>query len=144
MATLTLNVKVVIIDDQGETDIPMPEKSVTFTAKEDKKFVISAASTQIIWNPTIDSSEATTDFDFLILFPDGDLELETTTNEGDVNEELNIDIIADGFPYILGSDASRSNHSVNDAFAGTLDVKDKLRVKNLGATAVNLRMVMVT
>ena len=144
MATLTYNSKVAITDDQGSTDVVSTQKSFTFTAKEDKQFSIAANATEVIYNPTIDSSEATTDFDFMYLLSDGDLDVELTINEGDANEELISFRLAADVPFTLGADDAYSNHSASNAFGGTLDVIDKIRVDEPNAAAVTLRFIMVT
>jgi len=40
-------------------------KTVSFTAKIDEDFAISASGTKTLWDPTTDASEAASDFDFL-------------------------------------------------------------------------------
>lgn len=144
MATLTYNSKVAITDDQGSTDVVSAEKSFTFTAKEDKQFSITASATNIIWDPTIDSSEATSDFVFMYLLSNGDLDVEMTINEGDVNEELISFRLAADVPFTLGADDAYFNHLASNIYGGTLNVIDKIRVNEPNGVAVTLRFIMVT
>ena len=145
MATLTFDAKVRLVGDEGATDLVVAQKKVTYTAKEDKVYSIAASATETIWAPTVDSTEAVSDFDFLFMKADGDLDVEMTVNEGDVDEELNSFRLANGCSFTLGADDAYDNHSASDIYAGTLDVIDKIRVKNpSGSTAVELRIIMVT
>lgn len=144
MATLTLDVKVRLVGDEETTDVPVAQKKVTYTAKEDKTYIIGAGLTETIWAPTVDSTEATSDFDFLFMKADGDLDVEMTVNEGDANEELNSFRLASGCAFSLGADDAYATHSASDIYAGALDVIDKIRVRNPGASPVELRIIMVT
>jgi hypothetical protein len=88
-----------------------------------------------------DTSKDLSAFQLLWIASDYDLmlELSTDTNatygERDATVELVGSGIAEtyGMPFILGSDASYANYTVNFA-AGTVDVIDRIRARNLSST----------
>ena len=92
---------------------------------------------KVVWDGTTDTTTGT--FSFLFLISDVEVDLEFTANEGDANEELFTVRLAPNAPLILGDDASYFNHMVNDAFGGTLDVINKIRVQEINAVTANLK-----
>lgn len=105
---------------------------------------VGASTTAVIWDPTSWTGFNLTDFDFMALISNTELYIELTTNEGDANEEIaTIELIKD-LPYMLGSDTSYYNHSASDAFAGTLDVIDKIRAKEVNGNAATLHVILFT
>ena len=107
------------------------------TSVEEKDYAIAADGTQVAWDPDNESSDAASDFDFMMAVSDGDLDLETTTKEGDANEELGSVRLYKNLPFMLGRDDSYYNHSASDAFGGTLDVIDKVRADKPSSSPVS-------
>ncbi len=136
---------ITIIDPRGKTKtFTFTDTATSITAITEMDFAITANQTRIIWDPTQVTTENVTDFDRLILISDGTLDIEMTVNEGDANEELLSFRLAKDIPFMLGADDAYSNHSASDAFAGTLDVIDKIRVDEPSGVARNLKLILAT
>jgi hypothetical protein len=145
---VTVKTTLTLEDEQGETNNTVPEYSWE-TQLTSKTGLVSWQrvinnSEDIVWNPTVDGGEAVSDFDLLFIVSDKTVELELTINEGDANEELISLTLAPNIPLVLGSDAARFNHSASDAFGGTLDVIDKIRVKEGNTTDATVKAWLVT
>lgn len=92
---------------------------------------VAAGDTVVLWSPTVAGSAALPDsFTFLMLVADEDVMVEFTCNEGDANERVFAIQLAANVPFMLGGDDAFYNFTT-DAFAGTLDVIDQIRCKNL-------------
>jgi hypothetical protein len=115
------------------------------TAIEDKVYAISADGTKIIWDPTTDATEAVSDFDIAILIADGVLDLEGDIDSaGDVGREQLSARLIKNLPLMLGADDAYANHSAGNAYGGTLDLIERLRVDEPNSTARNLRAILAT
>lgn len=118
-------------------------KTISFAGGvEIKHYTLAADATQIVWDPTVESTEAAADFDFLALISDGVLDLEKTTNEGDANEVLQTVRLTADLPYMLGADDSY--YGATGALGGTLNVIDKLRVDEPASAARTLTVIIGT
>jgi len=148
VATITVKTLITYDSQAGDPSVALPayeiEKAYTYTVVNDRQWKLSSAA-QIVWNPTVNTGEQPTDFDVLIMWSNADVELELTIREGGANEELNSVRLAGGAPpLVLGADDAYKNHSASDAFGGTLDVINKIRVKESnGATAI-VRVILAT
>jgi hypothetical protein len=107
------------------------------------EFDVAADGTQIIWDPTNWTGMQISAFDRMILFADSDIDVELTVNEGDANEELSSFRIIKDIPFVLGADDAYYNHSASDAFAGSLDVIDKIRVDEPNSAATKVTLILV-
>jgi len=123
----TLNVKVLRRKDSDAYEQVGSTKTFTGLTQEWRNTGYPKGSTVILWDTSASGNLA--DFDVLILYTDVEVEIEYTINEGDGNEELGSFRLAANVPFILGADDAYYNHSASDAFAGSLDVIDKIRVK---------------
>ena len=140
MATLSLWARAEIRLDGEDITFGSMVRPVTRTLTQCARRVITvAASTTVeIFDA---STDAVTDFDFLWLASDYDLRVEFTTDlaadVGTVISTMTLRGTASsnkyGFPLILGDDASFANHTANFA-TGTIDVIDRIRVKNESST----------
>ena len=104
---------------------------------------VAAGDTEVLWSPTVAGAAALpATFAFLLLVSDEDVVVELTTNEGDADEKIYTVTLAANIPFMLGSDASYYDYTT-DAFAGTLDVIDQIRCKNLSSdTDAQVRVVL--
>ena len=109
---------------------------------ESSEIAIAASATNIIWDPTVEATERMASFDFLALISDGILDVEFTANEAAATEELDTKRLIDAIPLMLGADDSFYGHTASNAFGGTLDVIDKIRVKEPAAAARRLIIIM--
>lgn len=145
MAQIRISTKIEVIDLNGKTRIHnLLYTNTSVNELREETISISANGTVVVWDPVNSTDNNITDFDTLVIFADGTLDIEFTTNEGDSNEEISTKRIVKGAPIILGADDSYYNHSASDAFAGTLDVIDRIRVDEPNSTAVNLTMILIS
>ena len=143
--TIKIVTTIAITDLRGQKcDLSFTDSISTLTAITHMDFAITADQTRIIWDPTVGATENVADFDRMILIADGILDIELTIFEGDANEELNSFRLVKDIPFMLGADDAWSNHSASDAFAGTLDVIDKIRVDEPESVAKNLKLILAT
>ena len=143
--SLKIETTITITDPRGKTKtFTFTDIASSVTAITEMDFAITANQTRIIWDPTNVATENVSDFDRLILIADGILDIEFTANEGDANEELMSFRLTADVPFMLGADDAFSNHSASDAFAGTLDVLDKIRVDEPSGSAKNLKLILAT
>lgn len=91
-----------------------------------------------------DAEEPVTDFDFLWIESDQDVLVELTCdqNNGVGREEMVIEVIADK-PWYLCSDDSHALYTADFA-AGTADVIDRIRVRNVSGSTANVRVFLAT
>lgn len=91
---------------------------------------VAQNTTATLFNTTNDLS----DFDFLVITATVDMYLELTTDlDNSVGDEVYTIPLLANVPFILGRDDSYANYTANFA-GGTLDVIQRIRVRNLGAT----------
>lgn len=144
MAAITIQTTFTLEDASGRRVPHAYGRTVTgLTETAKRQFVIAALSQEIIWNPSVDTSEQFESFAFVALIADGTCDVELTCNEGDANEELFSIRLVKGVPLTLPDDTSYYNHATSDAFGGSADVIDKIRVDVPGSTAVTLDMIIV-
>ncbi len=127
------------------------KRSITYSPADfsltdyvDKVIPVAADQTLVVWDTSVTGVDQPTDFDCLILVANGTLDVELTTNEGNANEELHTFRLIASVPYILGADDSYFNHSASNAYGGTLNVINKIRVDEPNSTAVELRIILGT
>jgi len=132
---------------QGDVHTFNTSKTIgSMTAIDMRDFAITANQTRILWDPVNDADENMTDFDFLLAWSDGDLDLELVTDVGaDVGDEATMIRVVSDLPFMLGADDGKANVTAVDVLGtGTLDVVDKIRVDEPGAVARNLKFIMAT
>ena len=109
-----------------------------------EEIVLPASTTITIWN-LADSSENIDSLSFFKIFNNGSssIQIEITVDDGgEVGEELHTATIPSKSFYILTSSAAYANHSVGDAFAGTIDSVEKIRVKEPNGVASSLIFIL--
>ena len=105
MAQIKIETTITITDLRGKkSKLPFSDSYTTPTAITHMDFAITADQTRIIWDPTVSATENLTTFTRLILISDGNLDIEMTINEGDVNEELISFRLVKDVPFMLGAD----------------------------------------
>ena len=105
-----------------------------------KMVSVAQNTTKTIFDATSDLA----DFDFLLVVSDQDLYVEETADQNASFGTMNMakKILA-GIPYVLGTNIAYANYTVNFG-GGTIDVIDRLRVRNLGATTANVTVLAAT
>ncbi|KKL55457.1 hypothetical protein LCGC14_2255230 [marine sediment metagenome] len=115
----------------------------SLTDIELRDLTIAADATRTLWDPTTDATEAMSTFTGCLLLSDGNLDGEMDIDSaGDVGREQNSFRLVDGLPYMLGADDAYANHSVGNAFGGTLDVFERIRVDEPATAARKLKTLM--
>jgi len=118
------------------------ERTFSNLAAEDRYQVVVNNAASTLWDPTV-AGVGIGNFDLAILFSDVEVEVELTCNEGDANEEISHFTLAANTCVVLGSDTARYNYTT-DAFAGTLDVIDKIRVKEVNSVDATVELRLYT
>jgi len=129
------------IKDGGSDYETLSSRTFTYTQGRLVREVLNNEEA-VLWDAA--QSGALADFDLLVLVADQPVELEFTVNEGDGSEELGSLTLAKNVALALGDDAARYNHSASDAFAGTLDVIDKIRAKETNAVDATVTLRLYT
>ena len=146
---VTLVTTVLFEDEEGEPSaVPEPfrwSKEITSLSTKHDIQTTASSSTVVVWDPTAWTGFVPASFDVFFVVVDNDCEIELTTNEGDANEELNSFALKADVPFVLGDDASYYNHSASNAWGGTVDVIDKIRIRETaGNTAVIRGWILLT
>lgn len=118
------------------------EISVSGELLYDRTFSVATTAKQLIFSV---SNVDLADFDFLVVLSDkDDVVLELVTDDGnEVGERVGTYELRANVPFVLGSDDSYANHTVDFA-AGTLDSVETLRVKNNNSATARIRVMAVT
>lgn len=136
---VTTTIKVTDSDLDGATVAPLIKVKKTVSQINDyqgpRRFRLANQTPQVMWDVVSDPETVTT-FRLLQIWTDGTVDLELTTNEGDADQELATVRLTPDSMYALGDEASWDGHGADDAFTGTLDKIEKIRVREaLGGTA---------
>ena len=110
----------------------------------DRTNSIAHNTTWDVWVSSDTENEPMTDFDFLGVESDQDIYLELTTDDNGTQgaEQYVIEIKAN-IPWFLESDAGDSDYTADFA-AGTIDVIDRIRVRNESGSTALIRVLMLT
>jgi len=145
MAQVKLETSLEITDTDSAIKPITTSKTINYTALEEKEYVIATATNKIVWDPTTDGSEAVTDFDFLYIKSSGNADVEFVTDVGgEVGGEAGTVRVIGNTPLVLGADDSYANVTGVVALGGTLDVIDKIRIRNPGSSSITVRVILAT
>ncbi len=138
-----------ITDPRGNTGAPLriPKTITNLTEVSQRDWLIAASATEILWDPTNTTGDTMQDFDVLIFSSDGNLDIEIVSDiGGDIGTaQANTFSLVEGAVFFLASNRSYTNVTGADAFGtGTVDVSDRIRVKNPDATTKNLKVIRAT
>ena len=129
------------VTDGSNDPVILTDRTFSYTQRYDRKATVQNAAA-ILYDSSAEGAIA--DFDVLVLYSDQPVEVELTAKDGDANEELSSFTLAKNTPLLLGDDAARYNHSASDAFAGTLDVLDRIRVYESNNVAATVTLLLLT
>ena len=147
MAQIKIETTITMTDENGKKKKFTVSKTITgLTAIEERTIPIAANETRVLWDPANVTTEAMTDFDFLFMWADGDLDLELVTDIGaEVGDEAGQVRLVANLPFMLGADDGKANVTGIDALGtGTLDVIDRIRVDEPSGSARKLHYIMAT
>lgn len=143
--TLQIDTRITLNNELGDdTDSLMPyRKTRTFTALEDLQQIETTISNEtiVLWDATA-TGQTVTSFGVFCLWANQPVYVEFTTNEGHANEELHTFTLAANVMFCLGSDDSHYGHSASNALGGTLDVIDRIRVKEPNTVSTIVRAII--
>lgn len=128
--------------DGGADYVTLTSRTFTYTEAAKNRVEVVNNAVAVLWDAA--ASGALADFDLLVLSSDQPVEVEMTIKQGDANEELNSFRLAKNVAFVLGADDAFYNHSADDAFAGTLDVIDLIRVKETNAVDATVTLSLYT
>ena len=139
--TFELTTRARFIEDgtQGNWEELATRSFTGLSERLDKKHSVSSA-TKVLWDSDADGALA--DFQVCALVSTQPVELEFTCNNGDAQEELSHVYLAANTAFVLGQDDSRYDYTT-DTFSGTLDVIDRIRVKESDALAATVRLILL-
>lgn len=129
----------------GRTEnINLSYTDTSITEIRNQEIVVPASTTITLWD-TSDTSENIKTLSYAVLQNNsaGTLEYEVVVDDdGSVGEELHTgEIPAEGCVNLL-SNVAYANHSAGDAFGGTKDVIERIRVKEPNGTAGALQFIL--
>ncbi len=147
MAQIKVDTTITVTDTQGKKKKFTVTKTITgLTALEVRDYSLTADATRSLWDPATDATEAMSNFDFFMAWTDGNVDLELITDVGaDNGDEAGTVRLVSDLPLMLGADDSYANVTGVDALGtGTLDVIDKIRVKEVSSATRKLITIMAT
>lgn len=147
MAQIKIETIITITDERSKKKTFRTTKTITgLTAIEERDLPIAADETRVLWDPSNVTTEAMTDFKFLLVWSDGDVDLELVTDIGaDVGDEAGQIRVVANLPFMLGADDGKANVTGVDALGtGTLDVIDRIRVDEPAGAARKIKFIMAT
>ena len=142
MATIKFETVIRIDDSRSGSQLLKTTKTITYTKKDQREYSIPANTEQILFNPTVDASESSSDFNFLYIITSDVVELEIECDtDADVGREQIVVTLQPDVPFILGDNASKAGVVAFDGFGGTLDSIDKI-VAKAGVNPSNLTIIV--
>ncbi len=131
--------------NSGRSEVITLNKTVSSISEARvQEIEIAASATITLWDSAA-ASENITDFDYLFIANKGtntfEIELVIDDNDG-IGEELQTHVIPVDASFVLYSKSAYANHSAGDAFGGTLDTIERIRVKEPNAVAGNILFII--
>lgn len=142
--TIDLRTTLKITDSEADADaipetVVVEKRIVGATEMSRKQFTVQNTARTIYDASGSDPA----DWQLLVIWSDVAVDLELTAGEGEATEELSSVRLAPNVPFVLGADDSYRDHDASDAFAGTLDVIDKIRVDEPNNVEATVRVLLV-
>ena len=113
------------------------------TGVDARYYTIADAAQVFVWDPLAATLENTASFGFLAVVSDGavDVEFICDDNAG-VGKNVWTHRVTASLPFMLGADDSYANPGADDAFSGTIDLIERITIKNSsGASRVVLVII---
>ena len=134
------------IEDGQAGDPPLRYRyPMTATAWVERDYSIADATTQNAWDPLAVDNEVVSDFDLLIVRSDQTVHLEEVVDDGgEVGKVVFSQPIVKDLPFMLGADDSYANPGADDAFSGTLDLIERLRIRNDSGSTAAVKIILAT
>lgn len=144
--SVKIETRLTIVDDSTSAPLVInTEKTLAFTAFEDKRIVLNPLATAIAWDPTTAGVSAAGNFDFAFILPDGALDLAVTVNTLNANHAHQTQRLAAQIPYLLGSDAAYFSTTLSVVFdAANLSVVDRIRFHEPSSVTRSVRLLLFT
>ncbi len=146
MSSIRLEVLMKITDERGVTKtIAIPTTLSSRSKPEERDYTIAADATQLCWDPTAVATENPSSFSFLLIWSDGNVDVEFVTDDGgDVGKIIWSQRVVKDVPLILGADDSYAAAAPgDDIFAGTLDVIERIRIKDASSAERKVKVILM-
>ncbi len=141
MGSIKIETIITITDERSKEKKFTITKTISdLTVIEERDYAIAADETRNLWDPITVDTEAMADFDFLLFWSDGTLDLEFTTDLGGT-PSFDVKRLYDGIPFMLGADDTTQG---TGAIGQTGDVIDKIRADEPNSVARKLKVIMAT
>lgn len=107
---------------------------------EHKVIQLANNTTVVLW----DSAESIATFDYFYIKSDQDIRIEWTCDRGaEVGTVVFADLIESNTPWDRFYDDALASYTANFA-TGTVDVIDRIRVRNISGSTANIEYVLIT
>lgn len=144
MSSIRVETLIKFTDERGITKkIPIATTISSRSKPEERDYSIADAATQNCWDPVAVDTENPGSFGFLAIWSDGDVDVAFHCDDGgEVGKVVFTLRVTQDVPLILGADDSYANVGVDDAFSGTLDVIDRIYIKNSSGTTRKIKVII--
>jgi len=134
------------LEDGQPGDPPLLyRKTVSATKWVERNLSLADATTQNVWDPLAVDNEVLDDFDLLIVRADQSVDLEFVGDDGgEVGKVIFTLRVVKDIPLMLGADDTYANPGADDAFSGTLDLLERLRVRNDSGSTAAIKIILAT
>ncbi len=146
MSSIRLETLLKITDERGLTrTIPIATTLSSRSKLEERDYTIADAAVQLCWDPTAVATENPSSFSFLLIWSDGDVDVEFVTDDGgDVGKIIWSERVVKDVPLILGADDSYAAAAPgDDIFAGTIDLIERIRIKNGSGAERKVKVIIM-
>lgn len=137
MSSIRLETLVKFTDERGVVKkIPISTTLSSRSTPEERDYSIADAATVNLWDPLATDTENPATFSFLMVWSDGAVDLGFWGDDGgEVGKNTWSHRVVADVPFILAADDTYANPGADDPFTGTLDLIERLGIKNSsGAT----------
>ena len=108
-------------------------------------YSIATATTQNVWDPLAVDNEIMSDFDRLIIISDQTVQVGVWTDDGgEVGKNTCSHAVIKGIPFMLGADDSYANPGADNPFSGTLDLTERIAIRNDSGSTATVTVLMAT
>lgn len=144
MSSIRIETLVKFTDERGVVKkIPIATTLSSLSKPEERDYSIADAGTQICWDPLAVATENASTFSFLLVWADGAVDVEFICDDGgEVGKVIWTERVVADVPLMLGADDSYANPGADDAFAGTLDKIERIRIKNSSGATRKIKVII--
>lgn len=144
MSSIRLETLCKFTDERGIVKkIPVAVTLGSRSTPEERDYSIADAGTQNCWDPLATDTENPSTFSFLFIWSDQSVDVEFICDDGgEVGKVIWTHRVVADVPFMLGADDSYANPGADDAYAGTLDVIERIRIKNSSGSTAKIKVII--